>query len=197
MNLLIYGCAGFSLLCKLFSSCGKHGLLCGCGLRASRRSGFSCREWAVGHVGFSSCLSRALEHRPDSFGARALLPRGMWDLPRPETEPVSPALAGGCFTTGPPGRPSRPYSWYQDHRILCPDCLDPISRAAQASFWICHPEGRLWHMFGTHGLPGYLSGGVWMNSLEVAWDGERRQSSWDRMGSGVVSPAFSHFAWHS
>ena len=27
----------------------------------------------------------------------------MWDLPRPGIESVSPALAGGFFTTGPPG----------------------------------------------------------------------------------------------
>jgi len=26
----------------------------------------------------------------------------MWDLPRSEIEPVSPALAGGFFTTEPP-----------------------------------------------------------------------------------------------
>ena len=28
------------------------------------------------------------------------------DLPRPETEHLSPALAGGFFTTEPPGKPS-------------------------------------------------------------------------------------------
>ena len=27
----------------------------------------------------------------------------MWDLPRSEIEPVSPALTGGFFTTEPPG----------------------------------------------------------------------------------------------
>ena len=30
----------------------------------------------------------------------------MWDLPRSGTEPWSPALAGGFFTTEPPGKPS-------------------------------------------------------------------------------------------
>ena len=30
---------------------------------------------------------------------------GMWDLPRPGLEPVSPALAGGLSTTAPPGKP--------------------------------------------------------------------------------------------
>ena len=34
-----------------------------------------------------------------------LLPPGVWDLPRPGTEPVSPALAGRLITTGPPVRP--------------------------------------------------------------------------------------------
>ena len=28
----------------------------------------------------------------------------MWNLPRPGIEPVSPALAGGFFTTEPPGK---------------------------------------------------------------------------------------------
>ena len=31
--------------------------------------------------------------------------RGMWDLPRPGLEPVSPALAGRFSTTAPPGKP--------------------------------------------------------------------------------------------
>ena len=30
----------------------------------------------------------------------------MWDLPGPELEPVSPALAGGFLTTAPPGKSS-------------------------------------------------------------------------------------------
>ena len=33
------------------------------------------------------------------------LSHGMQDLPRPGIEPVSPALAGGFLTTGPPGKP--------------------------------------------------------------------------------------------
>ena len=32
-------------------------------------------------------------------------PPGIWDLPRPGMESMSPALAGGFFTTEPPGRP--------------------------------------------------------------------------------------------
>ena len=55
--------------------------------------------------GFSSCGSRALECRLSSCGSRAQRLRGMWDLPGPGLEPVSPALAGGFFTPAPPGKP--------------------------------------------------------------------------------------------
>ena len=43
--------------------------------------------------------------RLSSCGSRAQLLCGMWDLPRPGLEPVSPALAGGFSTTAPPGKP--------------------------------------------------------------------------------------------
>ena len=43
--------------------------------------------------------------RLSNCGSRAQLLRGMWDLPRPGLEPVSPALAGGFSTTAPPGKP--------------------------------------------------------------------------------------------
>ena len=38
------------------------------------------------------------------LGAQAQLFRGMWDLPGPGLEPVSPALAGRFLTTAPPGK---------------------------------------------------------------------------------------------
>ena len=56
-------------------------------------------------AGFSSCGTRALESRLSSCGAQVQLFHGMWDLPRPGLEPVSPALAGGFLTTAPPGKP--------------------------------------------------------------------------------------------
>ena len=43
-------------------------------------------------MGFSSCSSRAL------------LLQGMWALPRPRMEPMSPALARGFLTTAAPGK---------------------------------------------------------------------------------------------
>ena len=45
--------------------------------------------------------------RLNSCGSRGLLHRGMWDLPRPGLEPVSPALAGRFSTAAPPGKPPR------------------------------------------------------------------------------------------
>ena len=54
---------------------------------------FFCRTQPPGRVGFSGC------------GAQACLPRSTWDLSsRPGIEPVSPALAGGYSTPGPPGK---------------------------------------------------------------------------------------------
>ena len=66
---------------------------------------FSLRSMGSRHGGFSSCVSRALEHRLSSCGTRASLLHSMWDLPGPGLEPVSPALAGGFLTTAPPGSP--------------------------------------------------------------------------------------------
>ena len=48
---------------------------------------------------------RLQTRRLSSCGSRAQLLHGMWDLPRPGLEPVSPALAGRLSTTAPPGKP--------------------------------------------------------------------------------------------
>ena len=50
--------------------------------------------------------SQAVEFRLNSCGTRAQFLRSVWNLPRPRIDPVSPALAGGFFTTKPPGKPS-------------------------------------------------------------------------------------------
>ena len=91
-------CAGFSLVVASR----------GYSLAAERRRcrGFSCcQARAPGHLDFSGCGSRALEHRLSSCDARAHLLRGLWDLPRSEIGPTFPKLAGGLFTTEPPGKP--------------------------------------------------------------------------------------------
>ena len=45
--------------------------------------------------------------RLSNCGSRAQQLRGIWDLPRPGFEPLSPALAGRLSTTVPPGKPPR------------------------------------------------------------------------------------------
>ena len=61
--------------------------------------------------GLSSCGSQALEHRLNCCGAQAQLLRGMWDLPGPGVEPVSPALTGRLFTAEPPGKTPYPFQY--------------------------------------------------------------------------------------
>ena len=108
-----FGCVGSSLLCAGFLQLHRAGATLRCGAQASHCGGFSCcgaravGAWAslVVALGLSRCGSRALEHRLSSCGTRAQLLCGMWDLPRPGIEPVSPALAGRFLTTVPPGKP--------------------------------------------------------------------------------------------
>ena len=90
------------------------------GLRFCARAFSSCGKWGPLFIAvrgplllwsnktIAACL--VAEHglqtrRLSSCGSRAQLPRGMWDLPRPGLEPVSPALAGGLSTTVTPGKP--------------------------------------------------------------------------------------------
>ena len=84
------------------------------GLRFCARAFSSCGKWgplfiAVGGP-LTIAVSLVVEHRLQTrrlsnCGSQALLLHGMWDLPRPELEPVSPALAGRLSTTAPPGKP--------------------------------------------------------------------------------------------
>ena len=54
-----------------------------------------------------------------AHGAQPLC--GMWDLPRPGLEPVSPALAGGFSTTAPPGKPL--LGFYENINLICFSCI--------------------------------------------------------------------------
>ena len=85
---------GLSFCARAFSSCGKRGPL-----------------FIAVHGPLTITAPLVAEHRLQtrrlsSCGSRAQPLRGMWDLPRPGLEPVSPALAGGLSTTAPPGKPS-------------------------------------------------------------------------------------------
>ena len=100
-----FGCARSSLLCRLSSSCGEQRLLPSCDAWVSHCSGFSCcRAWVQEHTGFSSCGSQALEHWLSSCGTLAQLLWGTWNIPGPGIKPMSPTVAGGFFTTEPPGK---------------------------------------------------------------------------------------------
>ena len=89
---LIFGCVGSSFRARPFSSCGKRGPLF-----IAVRPPFTLAAPPIAH--------RLQMRRLSSCGAQAQLLRGMWDLPRPGLEPVSPALAGRFSTTAPPGKP--------------------------------------------------------------------------------------------
>ena len=91
---IFLGVLGLRFCARAFSSCGERGPL----FIAVRRP-------------LTVAASLVAEHGPQtlrlsSCGARAQLLHGMWDLPRPGLEPVSPALAGRLPITAPPGKPS-------------------------------------------------------------------------------------------
>ena len=52
-----------------------------------------------------SWAAQAVGSRVSSCGPRAWLTGGMWNLPAPGIEPLSPALAGRSLTTRPTGKP--------------------------------------------------------------------------------------------
>ena len=86
---------GLRFCARAFSSCGERGPL-----------------FIAMHGPLTIAASTVAEHRLrtrrlSSCGSRAQLLHGMWDLPRPGLEPVSPALAGGFSTAVPPGKPKK------------------------------------------------------------------------------------------
>ena len=100
----------------VISTSGKHFLLllfyfwlhwvfvAACGLLIVVAS-LCCRAQALG-----TRASAAVARRLSSCGARASLLCGMWDLPGPRLEPMSPALAGGFLTTASPGKSWKMFS---------------------------------------------------------------------------------------
>ena len=84
------------------------------GLRFCVRAFSSCGKWGplliAVHGPLTIAASLVAEYglqtrRLSNCGSWAWLLRGMWDLPRPGLESVSPALAGRFSTTAPPGKP--------------------------------------------------------------------------------------------
>ena len=97
---------------QAFSSCGKlrlllvvvHGLLTVVASLVAEYRLQGTWDSVVAAYGLSNCSSWALELRLRNYDARAQFLCGMWDLPGPRTEPVSPALASGFLTTRAPGK---------------------------------------------------------------------------------------------
>ena len=85
---------GLRFCARAFSSCSKRGPL------------FIAVRGPLTIVASLVAEHRLQTRRLSSCGSGAQLPRGMWDLPRPGLEPVSPALAGRLSTTAPPGKPN-------------------------------------------------------------------------------------------
>ena len=85
---------GLRFCARAFSSCGKRGPL------------FIAVRGPLTIAASPVAEHRLQTRRFSSCGSQAQLLRGMWDLPRPGLEPVSPALAGRFSTTAPPGKPS-------------------------------------------------------------------------------------------
>ena len=113
--LFLCGCFGSSLLHGLFSSCGKCGATPHVGAQASHYGCcFCCRAQALGHTGFSSCLSRALGHRLSRHvvGLSCPVACGVF-LDRRSN--LCPSLAGEFFATEPPGKPLY-FSWSRERR---------------------------------------------------------------------------------
>ena len=84
------------------------------GLCFCARAFSSCGKWRplfiTVHGPLIIAASPVAEHRLQTrrlsnCGSWAQLLRGMWDLPRPGLEPMSPSLAGRFPTTAPPGKP--------------------------------------------------------------------------------------------
>ena len=84
---------GLRFCARAFSSCGKRGPL------------FIALRGPLTIAASLVAEHRLQTRRLSNCGSRAQLLCGMWDLPRPGLEPVSPALAGRFSTTAPPGKP--------------------------------------------------------------------------------------------
>ena len=104
----------------------------GFGVRAAHFSGFFCpRARAPECRGFRNC------------GADAWSLHGMWGLPGPGTEPVSPALARGFLSTALPGNPlSRDVVWVSQPSPSPRGAFpDPTSPAPATPPRVCCPPG--------------------------------------------------------
>ena len=97
--LFIFGCVGSSLLCAGFLWLRRAGATLCCGVQASLVAEHGLQAHGLQQLWLAGSRVQAQQ-----LCARAQLLHGMWDLPEPGIEPMSPALAGGFLTTVPPGK---------------------------------------------------------------------------------------------
>ena len=143
------------------------------GLCFCARAFSSCSKWGPLFIAVRGPLTIAAslvaEHRLQtrrlsSCGSRAQLRRGMWDLPKPGLEPVSPALAGGFSATAPPGKPCSLVFWL----TIC--------------WWCCLLRDQDITAFSQCSVAA-----IFPRSLEFQWRGRRHGKS---SGMGICRPEF-------
>ena len=130
INVFILGCAGSSAQASLqlqsargCSPVAANGFLTAA---ASHYSSVSLQQPSLQRCLLSlRTSSRAPEHRLSRCGARAQMPCGMWDRPRPGTRPMSLALPGSFLATEPPGKhatsvPSPEVPYILQHTVPVP-----------------------------------------------------------------------------
>ena len=132
---------GLCFCARAFSSCGKRGPL------------FIAVRGPLTIAASPIAEHRLQTRRLSSCGSQAQLLRGMWDLPRPGLEPVSPALAGRFSTTAPPGKPEIPHFWRKSPTTpFVVNCS-----LANLSYWLLNRE--------FHGCVTITSGRVFPHSF--------------------------------
>ena len=111
---------GLCFYARAFSSCGKRGPL------------FIAVRGPLTIAASLVAEHRLQTRRLSNCGSRAQLLRGMWDIPRPGLEPVSPALAGRFSTTAPPGKPN---FWFLEVLFLGLPLTVPGARGHNRPEW--------------------------------------------------------------
>ena len=124
---------------RAISSCGKRGPL-----------------FIAVHGPLAIAASLVAEHRLQTCrlsncGSWAQLLCGMWDLPRPGFEPVSPALAGRLSTTAPPGKPLKLF--FFQVTVTLTQRSESVSH--QCCCLICRPVHRNATQFGGQSFRSY------------------------------------------
>ena len=127
---------GLRFCARAFSSCGKRGPL-----------------FIAVRGPLTIAASLLAEHRLQmrklsNCGSRAQLLCGMWDLPSPGLEPVSPALAGRFSTTAPPGKPLT--FFFNKIYFICLFLAALGLRCCTRAFSTCSEQGLLF--VAMHGL---------------------------------------------